>query len=273
VVLWPDTPGNGQPVSGQPPAPAAGRPAHRAARTGRRGPLLAVLLLAAAGLVASSFGVAAQLLPRTFTATQRAQIMGWEVAKRWQTWPAGRIFPSRARYHIPGAAFGGGPGLTLTAWRAGIAGQSPCHAAVTGRAGRVLARNGCQAVLRATYEDETRTLAVTVGIAVLPGAGAARRAQRSLDADRPGVLPVPFPGTPAARFGGSGGLLRADRVAGPYLVLAAAGYTSGRPWLSAGDDSYTRAEMLGMAGGVGRSIAARLGASPPVPRCPGSPGC
>jgi hypothetical protein len=285
--MRPDAPGNGSPGhrgSGQPPLWAeAARPAHRGKREkpaagGRptRRLLLAAVVLGLAGLAASSFGVAAQLLPRTFSAAQRAQIMAWEVAKRWRTWPAGQIFPAQARYHIPGPAFGGGPGLTLTAQRVGIGGQVPCRAAAAGHAGRVLAGHGCQAVLRATYEDGTRTLAVTIGIAVLPGATAARHALAplaKLSPGQPAVRAVPFAGTPAARFGGSGGLLSANRLAGPYLVLTAVGYANGRPWLSAGNDAYTRAEMLAVAGGVGGSVAAALVARPPPPRCPGSPGC
>ena len=37
--------------------------------------------------------------------------------------------------------------------------------------------------------------------------------------------------------------------------------------------SYTETEMDSLAYGVGHWVASRLGAPPPVPHCPGSPGC
>jgi hypothetical protein len=215
-----------------------------------------------------------QFLPRNFSPAQRQQIMAWEVAKRWRTWPAGRIFPAAIGYELSGSAFGGGASLGLAAERVGIAAQARCRDATVRKAGRVLSREGCQAVLRATYEDTTQTFAVTVGIAVLPSAARAGASAKSLRAARPPLMrAVSFRRTATAHFAGPGGKLGWSISAGPYLVLATVGYADGRPWISQGHDNYTKTEMLSLASGMARSIATRLGATPPVPHCPGSPGC
>jgi hypothetical protein len=240
-------------------------------------PLLVVgLVVGALGLAVSLTGVVIQLMPRTFSAAQRSQIIAWEVGKRWRTWPAGRIFPQAISYTLSGQAFGGGPSLPLTAQRVGIAKQASCRAATQQTAGGVLARHGCLAVLRATYEDQTQTLAVTVGVAVLPGKPAAQESASGLGGrgdPRSGVRAVAFRRTATASFGDRGQKLVWDYVAGPYLVLATAGYADGRPWLTRGDDSYTAAELLGLARGAGQRVVSVLGARPPAPRCPGSPAC
>jgi hypothetical protein len=228
-----------------------------------------------AGLVLSAGAAAIQFLPRSFSQAQRQQIMSWEVAKRWRTWPAGRIFPSAIGYQLPGAAFGGGQPLALQAERVGIAAQATCRNATARPADRVLAKSGCLAVLRATYQDTTQTLAVTVGVAVLPASAMARAAAelRQDGGPQPWLRAVSFRRTTTAHFAGPGHKVGWSIVTGPYLVLATAGYADGRPWLSQGHDTYTEAEMDSLADGVGRWVASRLGAAPPVPHCPGSPGC
>jgi hypothetical protein len=240
-------------------------------------PLLVVGLVAGAlGLAVSLTGVVIQLMPRTFSAAQRSQITAWEVGKRWRTWPAGRIFPQAISYTVPGRAFGRDASLPLTAQRVGIAKQASCTAAAQQTAGGVLARHGCLAVLRATYEDRTQTLAVTVGVAVLPGTSAAQESAGALGSPgdlRSGIRAVAFRRTATARFGDRSQKLTWDHVAGPYLVLATVGYADGRPWLERGDDTYTRLELLGLASGAGQRVASELAAPPPVPRCPGSPAC
>jgi hypothetical protein len=238
--------------------------------------LLAGLLAGAAGLAASVLGVVVQVMPRSFTAVQREKIVAWETGKRWRTWPAGQIFPHAIRYSLSGRAFGGGRSLPLTARLVGIAPQATCRAATQRAAAGVLAQHGCQAVLRATYEDSTQTLAVTVGVAVLPGMPAAQSsasALRGRDGPRSGIRAVSFRRTATARFGGRSRKLSWDRVVGPYLVLATVGYADGRPWLARGGDTYTQAELLSLAAGTGQRVADALGAAPPPPRCPGNPAC
>src|SRR5215467_3551300 len=155
----------------------------RRGRTRRRAPrplLVGGLVAGFLGLAVSVTGVVVQIMPRTFSAAQRQQIMAWEVGKRWRTWPAGQIFPEAITYRLPGQAFGSKAPLPLTAQRVGIAKQAPCNVAAQRSAAGVLAQHGCLAVLRATYEDATQTLAVTVGVAVLPGTSAARESASAL---------------------------------------------------------------------------------------------
>jgi hypothetical protein len=236
------------------------------------------LLAALAGLVVAAGAAAIQFLPRSFNQAQRQQIMAWEIGKRWRSWPPGRIFPSAIGYDLPGSTFGGGPSLALRAERVGIADQASCRDATGPAAGPVLTKQGCLAVLRATYQDATQTFAVTVGVAVMPASPASSAAKASGALHHGGGPPpwlraVSFRRTATAHFAGPGHKVGWSSAAGPYLVLATVGYADGRPWLQQGHDTYTGAEMDSLAAGVGRWVASRLGASPPVPHCPGSPGC
>ena len=282
VPPW-QVPGSSEPVSPQyRPVPGAGHRAHAATGRGPGGRwwlrllLLLGLFAGAAGLVLSVIGVVIQLVPRSFTAAQRDQIVSWEIGKRWREWPAGQIFPSAITYSLPARTFGGGQALSLTAQRVGIAPQSSCADAAERAAAGVLARHGCLAVLRATYEDTTQTLAVTVGVAVLPAMSAAQKSAAALGAgsgSRSGIKAVSFGRTATAHFGDRSQKLWWNRAAGPYLVLATVGYADGRPWIARGDDTYTEGELLGLAYGAGQRIAAALGAAPPAPSCPGNPAC
>jgi hypothetical protein len=257
-------------------------------RRGRRAVAVLVLILGAVGLVVSLAGVAIQLLPRHFTADQRRQIEAWEVMQRWQLMPAGQIFPASVPYQLPSYDLQDASPLSLNAFRVSIAPQqSDCAKAVTGAvAGGVLRRNGCEAVLRATYVDATRSYVMTVGVAVLPNAAAAASADGGLSQPRlaaaheaggtgrlpAGVLVVRFAGAGAGRYDYSR-QISASFAAGPYLVMYAAGYSDSRPRVPVTDDSYSDAEMTSMAAGVARSVASTLAASPAPPHCPGAPGC
>jgi len=264
------------------PVPGAGHRAHAAPGRGAGGRwwlrllLLLGLFAGAAGLVLSVIGVVVQLVPRSFTSAQRDQIVSWEIGKRWREWPAGQIFPSAITYSLPARTFGGAQALSLTAQRVGIAPQATCRAAAERTAAGVLAQHGCLTVLRATYEDATQTLAVTVGVAVLPAMSAAQKSAAALgtgSGSRSGIKAVSFRRTVTAHFGDRSQKLWWDRAAGPYLVLATVGYADGRPWIARGDDTYTQGELLGLAYGAGQRIAAALGAAPPTPSCPGNPAC
>jgi hypothetical protein len=231
-----------------------------------------------AGLVLSAGAAAIQFLPRNFSQAQRQQIMAWEIGKRWRSWPAGRIFPSSIGYGLPASAFGGGRSLALSAERVGIANQASCRDATGPAAGPLLAKQGCLAVLRATYQDTTQTFAVTVGVAVMPASSAssAAKASKALHhggGAKPWLRAVSFRRTTTAHFAGPGTKVGWSSASGPYLVLATVGYADGRPWLQQGHDTYTKNEMRSLAVGVMESVASRLGAPPPVPHCPGSPGC
>jgi hypothetical protein len=247
-------------------------------RSRRKGLLLTVLVLSVAGLVAAAAGLVVQVLPRTFSPAQKQQIAAWEMGKRWRDQPAGQIFPDTVRYEVPGSALGGTAGLSLAAHRIGIARQASCRAATDPAVARVLDRHGCLAVLRATYDDATQSLAVTVGVVVLPAPAAARASLRALpghtgNGPRPGVRAVPFRHTPVARFGNRQRQLSWERDAGPYLVFATVGYADGRRRVHESANLYATEEMLSLGGGVAGWVADHLGAAPPSPACPGGPAC
>ena len=254
---------------------------------GRRVAAILALIIGVVGLVVSLAGVAIQLLPRHFTAEQQHEIEAWEVLRRWQTMPAGQIFPASVSYQLSSEVLQDEAPLSLNAFRVSIAPQqSDCARAVTSAvAGSVLRRNGCEAVLRATYVDATRSYVMTVGVAVLPNAAAAATAGTGLSAPRlaaaheGGIGRLPA-GVMVVRFGGVGAgrydynrQISASFTAGPYLVMYAAGYSDSRPRVPVADDTYSDGEMNSMAAGVARSVANILAASPAPPHCPGEPGC
>jgi hypothetical protein len=255
---------------------------------GRRVAAAIALVLGVAGFAVSLTGVAVQLLPRHFTVEQQRQIQAWEVMRRWQLLPAGQIFPASVSYQLSAKTLQDQDPLQLNAFRVSIAPpESDCAKAVTSAAaGAVLRKDGCQAVLRATYVDATRSFVMTVGVAVLPDSAAAASVHTKLatlrlaaarQADGASLLPA---GVLVLRYGGAGGRtydynrqISASFTAGPYLVMYAAGYSDGRPRVPVSRDEYSEGEMTNMAAGVARKVAHTLAATPPAPHCPGAPGC
>jgi hypothetical protein len=255
---------------------------------GRRVAAILALILGLVGFAVSMTGVAIQLLPRQFTAGQQRQIEAWEVMRRWQTMPAGQIFPASVSYQLPANLLQDATPLDLDAFRVSIAPQqSDCVKAVTSAAaGAVLRRNGCEVVLRATYVDATRSYVMTVGVAVLPTEAAAASADSRLSQARlavardpvgagrlsAGVLVVRFRGV-AARQYDYNRQISASFTAGPYVIMYAAGYSDNRPQVPVSEDNYSDKEMTYMALGVANSVANTLAANPAPPHCPGTPGC
>ena len=243
--------------------------------------VITALVLGIVGLGISLVGIVPRLLPRQFTTLQQQQIKDWEAGARWRTLPAGSIFPATVRYPPPTAL--DDAGLTLTASRIGIAKQASCRkatdaaAVVDPAAAAVLARHGCEAVLRASYVDGTSSYVVTVGVAALPGVAQVEAANRELasDAARAGasVLTVPFTGTPAADFTNNRREISGRAVAGNYLILYTIGYADDRPRVRITDDRYGDAEMTAVGAGVAQAVGKVLGAPVPPARCPGTPGC
>jgi len=273
-------------VTADPQAPDV--PPRRGARgRGRRAVALLVLALGLAGLAISATAVAIQLLPRHFTATQQRQIENWEIASRWQTMPAGQIFPASVGYQLPAQVLQDSSPLGLEALRVGIAPQSGCTTgAITAAAAAVLRRDGCKAVLRATYVDATRSYVATVGVAVLPTDAAAAAADAGLIPPRLATAhhvngsSQLGAGVQVVRFGGTAGSLydysrqlSASFADGPYLVMYTVGYADSRPRVPVSRDLYSDAEMTDLAQGVAQSVASRLAAAPAPPHCPGAPGC
>jgi len=255
---------------------------------GRRVAAVIALILGLAGFVVSAIGVTIQLMPRHFSASEQRQIEAWEVMRRWQTMPAGKIFPASVAYQLPAKVLQDVVPLNLSAIRVSIAAQEPdCAKAVSSAtAGAALRKNGCEGVLRATYVDATRSYVMTVGVAVLPNAAAAASADSELAPPRltaarkasargglpGGVQVIGFGGAAAGVYDYHRQIAKSFR-AGPYLIMYAAGYADSRPRVPVIDDPYSDAEMTSMASGVADSVARTLAAAPAPPRCPGAPGC
>jgi hypothetical protein len=287
VAIQPENPGNGSsPVQPEPgvsprePADPGGTAGPAAVPVGhgrwRFGLILAALVLGLAGLTASAAGIAVQILPRRFSAAQQQQIITWDYARHWRLLPAGKIFPAAVGYQLPGNFLSAAAVLPLTAHRVGIARQATCSAAAYPAAAVVLDRYGCAKMLRATYIDSTDSLVVTVGVAVMPGQGAAEATIRALPFQRSlqrGVRPLAFRNTLAAGFGEPQQQVSAAISRGPYLILSAAGYADGRPLIANSADLYDNAEMASLADGVADAVGSPLGVLPPLPHCPGAPGC
>ena len=239
---------------------------------------VAGLVLGAVGLIVFGIKAGVQMAPRKFTAAQQEQITNWEFGQRWRDLPAGTIFPASVSYPAP-AALDDDPALTLSAHRVGVAKQASCGSSVDPTAAAVLDRDGCAAMLRATYVDGTDSYVVTVGAAVLPGAASAATAAKAIAGDvpadglGPGVRTVPFGGTPAGGFNDSQRQLSGVVSDGTYVVLYTVGYADARPKQPVTKDSYADGEMTSAGAGVAHDVLSVLAAPVPPPRCPGVPGC
>jgi hypothetical protein len=235
-------------------------------------------VLGCIGVLVFGIEAGAAMAPRKFTTAQQQQITSWEFGKRWRDLPAGQIFPTSVRYPAP-EALDDDPALALSAQRVGIAGQDSCAAAVDPAAAEVLDRDGCAAMLRATYVDATDSYVVTVGAAVLPGTAKAATAARAINGAAasgglgPAVHTVPFKGTPAAEFGNEQRQLSGVVSAGSYVVLYTVGYTDSRTKQPVDSDSYADGEMTSVGSGVAQAALAEVGAPVRPPHCPGTPGC
>jgi hypothetical protein len=178
-----------------------------------------------AGLAGLGGGGTALLaeLTRSPTTAEVAAADQAEVATRWQRLPAGQIFPPAIRYTTSA-------GAATTALRVGIAPQSSCTAALDLRVVNAFVGHGCVAVLRATYLDESGTLAATIGIVVMGSVAGAQAADDAMPGNT-GIEIARFPGTRAALFGNAQrDFAVGPRAQGPYVFLFAAGATDGRPW-------------------------------------------
>ena len=162
--------------------------------------------------------------------------MAWEIGGKWEQPTASRIFAASVTYQLPATVLQQVAPLDLNALRVSIAPQQSdrAKAVTSAAAGAVLRRNGCQAVLRATYVDATRSYVMTVGVAVLPTAAAAADASTGMaqaklavarEADGAGRLPA---GVLVVRFHGAAAPLydynrqiSGSFPAGPYVVMYA----------------------------------------------------
>ena len=271
---YPGPPARGDGPSRYQPQPP-GR--HRLRPSGSAFIAATALALGLIGLVISLIGVATELMPRSFTAGQQRQITNWEYGRSWRTLPAGQIFPASVNYQAPAVL--DDSSLVLTARRIGIARQSACPAVSDAAAARILARNGCAAMLRATYTDGSDSYVVTVGVAVLPSTAQAQAANAELSSAapvggiQPGVHALAFKGTAAAWFTDQRRQLSGSVLAGTYVALYTVGYADTRPREPVSGDTYAYREMTGVGTGVAQAVLAEVGAAVAPPHCPGTPGC
>ncbi|MER5624200.1 hypothetical protein [Streptosporangium sp. NPDC002544] len=182
-----------------------------------------------------------------------------EVARRWQAWPAGRVFPKTVRY----AAEQGGE---ERARRVGISPETRCDDAVDAKLRKALREAGCLGILRATYIDALQGIVVTIGVAAFTDEIGATRAKAALprgDRPSPGLRALAFPGTVTDRFVSAGRQAGLVRQAGPYVVMATVGQTDGRPASAVGEQRPT---LFAFTGDIADRILADL-TRPARPDC------
>ncbi|MFF3438226.1 hypothetical protein [Streptosporangium sp. NPDC002721] len=215
------------------------------------------LLCAIVAGVASS--AAATELTRGPTQAELDRAALDEVARRWQAWPAGRVFPAT----VPYAAEQGGE---EKARRVGISPETRCDGAVDARLRKALRRAGCLGVLRATYIDALQGIVVTVGVAAFADELGATRARAALPkggAPSPGLRALAFRGTVTDRFVSAGRQAGLVRQAGPYVVMATVGQIDGRPARAVGEQRPT---LFAFTGDIADRILADL-SMPARPDC------
>ena len=238
-------------------APPAAPPAR--VRRGRwRTPLLVVLALAGVAALAVGGFALHKELTRPATAAEAAAAGRAEIATRWQRLPAGQLFPATISYLSPGQQ-------QTTALRVGIAPATSCAAALDPAAAAIFRSHGCRTMLRATYADASGSLAVTVGVAVMPSTAAAQSAVSDLiiQPGHAGVRAASFPGTRVAGYGDAQrGWFHAAAGNGPYAFFYAAGFADGRRGTG---DLTSEPQRLG-SGVLSRLIAILTGGSRPCSR-------
>jgi hypothetical protein len=184
--------------------------------------VIAVICLFA--LVAAVAGLLGELTrPPTSAERDRAAVV--EVARRWEAWPAGKIFPATVPYTLD-------VGGQERARRVGIGPDQVCQSALDAPLHAAFRSYGCRAVVRATYLDQLQGLAITVGVAAFPderkaGEAAARLPRGAKPA--PGLRALSFADSVASRFDDAARQSAAVRHRGPYVVIATIGYADGRP--------------------------------------------
>ncbi|MFC7719165.1 hypothetical protein [Nonomuraea recticatena] len=217
---------------------------------------LALICAITAGIAASAAGAE---LTRGPTQAELERAAKREVADRWRSWPAGRIFPATLAYYAE-------QGGEERARRVGISTTTDCAGAVDRKAESALRRAGCRAVLRATYLDALQGVVVTVGVVALPDELRAVRAKKVFSASGkpvPGIRPMAFAGTVTDRFTAAGRQAGSVRQAGPYLVLTTAGQVDGRPARAVGGQ---RPAVFSFAADLGEHVLTEL-STPRMPEC------
>jgi hypothetical protein len=168
------------------------------------------------------------------------------VARRWRSWPAGRIFPATLAYTTSLLNDG-------TARRLGISPVVQCTAALDPELAGPARRDGCRAGLRASYVDELQGVVYTMGVLAFPSPAKARAFDRGLPSARPpaaALRALAFPGTASARFADDARQTATARQDGPYVLLTVAGYADGRPARATGEYNATAFAAAGQLAGA-----------------------
>ncbi|GAA3105597.1 hypothetical protein GCM10017600_79480 [Streptosporangium carneum] len=218
--------------------------------------VLTLVCAAVAGVASSTAGAELTRGPNQAEVERAAAV---EMAGRWLSWPAERIFPESIGY----AAEQGGE---ERAHRVGISPETRCDRAVDAGLRETLRRAGCQGVLRATYLDALQGVVVTVGVAAFAGekgAAAARAALPRTGRPSPGLRALAFRGTVTDRFTSAGRQGSLVRQAGPYVVMTTVGQVDGRPAKAVGEQRPT---MFAFTGDIADRILADL-STPARPVC------
>ena len=229
--------------------------------SGRAVRIAACATVAVAGLAVAGFAgsraYAEQTRPPSPAELSVAATTG--VAQRWERTPAGAIFPATIRYSTDL--------LTReTATRIGIGPGVACAEAVDGTLLSRAERDGCVAGLRADYADQLAGSVYTLGVLAFGSAAGASAFYARLPLTSypaAGLRALAISGTPAALFGDAARQASAAQLAGPYVVLAVAGYADGRPANAAGE---RRDSVFDPASQLVSAVAAPL-ARPVTVRC------
>ncbi|MBO3750890.1 hypothetical protein J5X84_32860 [Streptosporangiaceae bacterium NEAU-GS5] len=214
------------------------------------------------GLIALAAAVAAGAeLTRGPSGAELRQAAATEVAQRWQTWPAGKIFPETIGYK-------GEQGGSERARRVGISSRIDCAAAVDAPLRAAVRAAGCLAIIRATYLDELQGIVVTLGVAAFPDPAAAATAKAvfpQAGKASPGLRALAFTGTVSDHFTAAVRQAGTIRQAGPYVVMTTAGQVDGRP---ARAIARQRPTLFTFTADLADSVAMTL-ATPATPDCAG----
>jgi hypothetical protein len=218
---------------------------------------LAGICCLAVALVAGRAAIAAKTRPPT--PAERAAAAAAAVARRWRSWPAGRIFPAELGYTT-----------TLngheTARRVAISPDDRCGAALDAALAGPARRQRCRAGIRASYVDELDGVVYTTGVLAFPDPARAAAFARRLPSARPPAVALralAMPGTASARFTAAARQTATARQDGPYVLLTVAGYADGRPAAVTGEFD---AAAFSAAGQLAREILAPLN-QPAVVNC------
>lgn len=201
-----------------------------------------------AGVMASA---AIAELTRGPSAAEIRQASAAQVARRWELWPTGRVFPETLEYTSE-------QGGREKARRVGISARTDCLTAVDTALREAVRASGCRAILRATYLDALQGIVVTVGVAAFPDSSSAVAMEEALPKGgkpSPGLRALSFPGTVTDRFTAAGRQSGTVRQAGPYVVMTTAGQVDGRPARALGRQRPT---MFTFTGDLADQVAGAL---------------